>query len=319
MREARQRRGKLFIHIGYYKTGTTAIQQALESNRAVLAARGVTYPRSGREHNHLDLALSLVDEQDAPESVIAEARRIREEVDAAEGDVVLSAEGFVRVRPAVLREWCGDANAIIIVYLRDQAEAFASQYQQQVKDGLLSKTFEAFACSAIADHTKFLARWEDAFGRENLRVRAYGESDVVLDFLGLTGIDPTGLEISKTHANPSIAGALLEAKRRINAVFPGTARELLRLSWGWLIELAREQPQYRGRVAATPEFIEAIRARHRECNAVLAETYGLTFSPRPWTAPAFVESDVRAAFDELVRRSPNLAQFSAAIDVQEKT
>ncbi|WP_397544404.1 hypothetical protein [Roseovarius salis] len=40
----------LLIHIGAHKTGTTALQRAFEQNTAVLAAHGVTYPRTNWFH-----------------------------------------------------------------------------------------------------------------------------------------------------------------------------------------------------------------------------------------------------------------------------
>jgi hypothetical protein len=41
---------KLYIHIGTVKTGTTALQRFLNSNRTVLQKKGITYPQNKTDH-----------------------------------------------------------------------------------------------------------------------------------------------------------------------------------------------------------------------------------------------------------------------------
>lgn len=295
------------LHIGSYKTGSTAIQHALSANRETLACQGFCYPRPGIEQNHGDVARLLMCPKEASATVRAEAQRIRDEARAASGNVIISSEGFASVRPALLREWCGGVDVRIIVYLREQAEAIASQYQQHVKATLVSTTFETFAEPRMLDYAGLLTPWAAAFGRENLSAHAYAGGDAVAHFAGLIGVEPADWRPLPADPNPSIAGALLEAKRRLNARLQGSADEMMRLTWHALLELANAEPRYRGRVAASDALLADIRNRHRETNAALAERLGVVFPEREWIAPSFDESDVREALAELVRRRPALA------------
>ncbi|MGH6952383.1 MAG: TylF/MycF/NovP-related O-methyltransferase [Vitreimonas sp.] len=299
---------RIYVHVGNHKTGSTALQRAFGANRSRLAARGIVYP--GTADDHHAVALMLQDPHNASPANVEQAARVRAEIAQTPHDVVLSSEGFISVEPVALRAWCGDEAVTIIIYLREQAEAIASQYQQQVKADLAAMSFEAFAWAIVVDHEKLLAPWVEVFGQASVRVRPYA-GDVVTDFLDIVEVDSEGLDLSQADPNPSIAGALLELKRRINAAFPGTAHDLMMLTWQHLIDLAGENVKYRGRVAATPAFIEAIRARHRESNARVAETYGLVLPEKPWNAtPVRNEAEVKAAFQELVRRNPAASELA---------
>ncbi len=53
-------RGRLIVHIGFHRTGTSAIQEVLHSSSIKLRDQGVIYPEpSDRYPSHLDLALAL--------------------------------------------------------------------------------------------------------------------------------------------------------------------------------------------------------------------------------------------------------------------
>src|SRR3954452_18643281 len=84
----------VLVHIGPYKTGTTAIQSSLHEHRERLVAQGVTYP--GRYHRQMRpswglLGRSRVGEADVPED---EWDDLVDEVRSAPGRVVISSEDF---------------------------------------------------------------------------------------------------------------------------------------------------------------------------------------------------------------------------------
>ena len=88
----------MLVHIGPYKTGTTAIQSRLHAHRPALAEHGVTYP--GTYHRQMRpswalLGRSRVGEADVP---AGEWDAMVEEVRARPGRVVISSEDFSSAR-----------------------------------------------------------------------------------------------------------------------------------------------------------------------------------------------------------------------------
>lgn len=301
---------QVFLHIGRQKTGTTAIQKALSENRAALAELGVLYPGTRRHHHEIAFALS-----GAQNAGAAEAAQIRSEIVAAPGRVIVSSEGLQNVPPAAMRDWLGSAAVHVIVYLREQAEAFASHYQQHVKAELETTPFEQYVAPLSADYGPFLDSWANTFGRENMTVRAYDpQADALLDFLAIVDVAPAALRLSNVDPNPSIAGALLEAKRRCNGRFTGDLAELRAATYPTLLALANENPRYRGRVGAAPDVLARVRSKHAPQNMAMAQRYlarDVAFAERAWSAPTFTEDEVLAAWQTVRDRTP---MFLPAID-----
>ncbi|WP_395646273.1 hypothetical protein [Terricaulis sp.] len=262
---------RVHLHIGRSKTGTSSIQRTLRDNTAALATLGYCYPGAARNHNDIVRHLAKGD--------VNATRGVLEEISAAPGDVIVSAEGFQDLPPEKARAWLEAFDVRVIVYLREQAAALASAYQQWIKGRLETRTFEQFVESrGVIDYVGFLDAWADSFGRNALTIRLYEREelvggDAVLDFLSLLRIDPAELSIDPTDANPSIAGPLLEAKRRLNETYPGSAEELRSKTYAALQNLARANPAYRGAFVPAMDDVLQIRARCRASNLGLARNY----------------------------------------------
>lgn len=261
---------RAFVHIGRGKTGTTAIQRALAANRILLAELGFTYPGSTRNHNPIVGEL--------PDG--AGAASIAAEVRAAPGHGLISAEGLQNLPAAKVREWLLGLDVQIIVYLRDQAEVIASAYQQAVKAELETGAFEDFVIRCgVQDYRPFLRDWATVFGRENMTIRFYQKDDVVPSFLEVLGIrDHAPFLLDLPDPNPSIAGELLETKRRLNETWTGTAEDLRKETYDALRLLANKNSAWRGSVL-DEALAQRIRAAHWECNAGLASEFDLEV---PW-------------------------------------
>lgn len=295
---------RVFLHIGRAKTGSSSIQRTLRDNTKRLAALGFCYPGEKRNHNYV--VQSLADKD------LCGAEALLREVREAESDVIVSGEGFQNLRPAIVREWLGTLDVQVIVYLREQAEVLASSYQQRVKDGLVTSSFEEYAETfSTIDYVPFLDAWSEAFGRDHLTVRIYdtasfANESVVLDLLTIVGIDPGSLVIDGTDANPSIAGPLLEAKRRLNLAYRGTEQDLRAKTYQALLAAARTRPNYRGAIAADPAFIAKIRSECAVANQTLAHKYfggDTAFHLKQWPTPSpFDESQVADALIAVISR-----------------
>jgi hypothetical protein len=238
------------LHVGYSKTGTTALQRFLAERRKDLLARGVLYPDAryaglplGMEsHNEIAGGLAAVRGRRAP-AVSSFFRQLHKRASAQPGveRVVLSAEGFTG-HPNVLlyaseddfraaeidyiselRALIGGTDTRIIVYLRRQDHWLEASANQRVRyegrnAGPPFSTAEDFLArqSPRLNYLRSLECWAEHFGAENLIVRPYEPAQidggsVIRDFLGLIGL-------------PELAHAATSADRRDN---PGLSRDVL--------------------------------------------------------------------------------------------
>lgn len=140
--------GRLVIHIGPHKTGTTALQQWLTNNERALERSGWSYPPEGRGpeppyDRHDDLALNAT-EYFAGDGVRGTAMKtLRQRV--ASGNVVLSCESWSMATAASLVELTqalGAPRAEIVFVERDPLERIRSVWAERVKSGLVSSLAE---------------------------------------------------------------------------------------------------------------------------------------------------------------------------------
>lgn len=303
----------IIIHIGRNKTGTSSIQATLAAGRKALEERGFLFPRPGHNQHfladHLSRRKRRQFETEQLTTADAKAAALRQTIDETDGTVLLSSEALMHVHPRLLAEWLGpDAKVTIVAYIREQLDWLSSFYQQAVKARTTTAPIDAFAENYDPNYRWELQRLAKNFGQENLVVRIYDRErlvggDVVLDFLSILGVDPAAVPPVSDDANPSIGGALLEAKRRINELGFAEA-ELRAATYVPLRELVTAHAEYRGKPVVPPAFAEAFRARYRESNAAVAERYfggAPLFRLRDHAAVAdFGEAEVAVAVERLV-------------------
>ena len=220
------------LHIGYGKTGTTAIQRFLHHNRTALANAQTLYPDffihgawlNAYNHNFLGRALAgRVGWWDqSAEQLIAQVED--QARDAAADKVILSAETFLggiepldfddeadyrlACRTAVERtaRALGSHMVEIIVYLRRQDQWLESVLNQNIKySGLLprklAKASIAETCRIYEPRLNYAASldpWRASFGKEAVTVGVYERTqlsggDVVADFRKRAGLDKLSL------------------------------------------------------------------------------------------------------------------------------
>lgn len=203
---------KVFLHIGYYKTGSTALQHFLDINRPALRECGICYPTAGRPANDLGavgsrlpqlsvLSLGLLESVGAhmpawysvgknrEPDVYDAAQQWREvcaEIKAADTDLaILSSEEFVRFGEVdrahelvrfVQQQLC-DFDVSIVCYLRRPDNYLVSWYNQLIKIGIavqrLRLTVDRFIPTIHVDFMKALRPWVDVFGQERIIIRNY--------------------------------------------------------------------------------------------------------------------------------------------------
>lgn len=231
---------KLFLHIGFAKTGTTTIQSSLVRNAARLREQSILYPANPaasfvQNIQHLPLAMGVPGRNGAalsPEkqAVIGRAYQDLFQVLATRNPdtLVLSSEAFgalqmTHERVAWLREVFSEFDVTIVAYIRRQDDHHLSTYQEAIKTGG-SHVFEfkKYRAKKVLYFAQRLAPWRDVFGPEKVIVRPFVRTlwhggDLFLDFLNVIGAKPEGIAPVRTQ-NESLDYRALEVLRRLNQI-----------------------------------------------------------------------------------------------------
>ena len=236
----------LFIHIGFGKTGTTAIQDFFFHHRDDLAKASLIYPQTGlRGTGHHDLAeLGL---RELRPIVKSHWRTIAQQLkEKPNQSVLLSSENFCFMHPDCIREMSElfeGQRVKILFYIRPQVPLVESTYLHwQVTNldyrGEIGRFFfwhhEAF------DFEARIAPWVENFGEEAILARLYDKritgEDVradLLELLGMRGVIEVGdLEKSNTSLLPEYSNlvALIDELSPIAKSRQAIIEELLQLS-----------------------------------------------------------------------------------------
>ena len=226
-------RKQFILHIGDSKTGTSALQWFLLSNRDELARHGYSYHEHAIGNNDIssgnavELAVNLRD---------AHFEQAREAADGLwnqpGGQVILSSEHLgILSDDHVERLADYFPGARIVVYLRRQDSAVLSRYNQTVKRHDQRVPFEVWASRGLHNTNRYdllayislLSRWSRPFGKDNLIVRPYERTQfyggtIFSDFLHFVlGLELTPhFRLPQDPINRSYSNDALEFKRLAN-------------------------------------------------------------------------------------------------------
>lgn len=233
---------KIYLHIGYYKTGTTSIQHTLYERRPQLHRLGIDYPTIGTLKNkaHHNLANQLVKtnfhypQYGTLEDLQAYLSRSRYPV------TVLSAETFMNADSQHIQRFADYFKGYdvgIIIYLRRQDQLLQSLWAQRIKMGRPTPSFDDFVSGLFSsderddelahdlsslDFVQLVSAWAGVFGEEHIVVRPYERStgDVVRDFLHVIGVEDTEPFAAPKRENTTPSIKTLEVLRHIAMQIP---------------------------------------------------------------------------------------------------
>jgi hypothetical protein len=221
----------LYLHVGHYKTGTSALQLMLDDNRAALAGAGLDYLAYGCSFSkHSRFAFSILQAEGvdtllhgynnphSPEDLwsgMFDAVRA-----SAQPTCLISTEEFIRIgawpqacdRLARVARLGDDIDIRVLVYLRPPESHLQSWYNQLVKMGQPVPAYEAAVCSVMEpvhyDYALALKPWIDTFGAGAVCVRAYDDdlrrdNGLYRDFLSVFGIDFDALQLTLPGEDPN--------------------------------------------------------------------------------------------------------------------
>ncbi|MEO0390745.1 MAG: hypothetical protein AAF218_07360 [Pseudomonadota bacterium] len=222
---------QVFLHIGQYKTGTTAVQDTLYSNRAALAQQGYIYPGALlRGTAHFRLSDNFFNSPRAVEERLAQ--NLPPALSSDSDAFVFSNEGLSGYSTLLskhdelgklwrlLAHHFQGCDLTVVTYVRPQVAAIESRIIQSIKG--FSKQHEIdmgelLAPSSPVNYLDFAERLQAAFPAAKLLFRVFDRStlvggDVVDDFCAATGIDASALDRPKTEPNVSPSGAFVRYK-----------------------------------------------------------------------------------------------------------
>ena len=207
---------RLFLHPGWWKTGTSALQDHLAERYDELRRHGILYPKAGREidNAHHGLALSL-----APRSGLSTEYRSSEIIDAILNEaagvetVIISSELLPNVfklqSAKTLVECFSEINLIFCV--RPQEQLIASLFKQVVKDPDVLFDNSAFGVFDVFGQNlsqlnffETIEAWVNAAGPliNKVSVVEYSKT-VVSDILEVLSIDASPPVATGSNVSPS--------------------------------------------------------------------------------------------------------------------
>ena len=278
----------LFLHIGHFKTGTTALQAFLGDNPKFLGKHQLAYGKANQHlSKHSIYAFSLykaagvtrlMHGYDKPDTPDALWTALFDEVRASRArSVIVSSEEFMRLGQypqaaqhlrQIVQTHAQDLDIRVIAYLRPPARHLRSWYNQLVKMGVTVPDFNTAVTQVIEpihyDYALALKPWAEIFGPGALIVRPYHEASrhddsLYRDFLSIFGLElpDHGVKLPLIDPNPRMDDSVLELVRMMqNAGIPQDVLD-------WTVIRAQkfdEQQQGAGLDSPAADF-DAVRAQ----------------------------------------------------------
>jgi hypothetical protein len=285
----------IYLHIGWHKTGTTAIQRLLLRNPAELKRQlRMIYPAAGLYKAAHSLPVwglqspvrdALLKQIGCTRAPAALFRDIFEEAAAAKAEsIMLSAEEFSPIHRYSLERLarCLEGHRVVVIaYVRRQDEYIESVYNQMVKfhRSRYRQPFEPFIERQLETdrlhYDLYFRQWATVFGRENLRIRVYDrkrfrDQDVRCDFCDVIGLKQAPLEWQREDVNESLDADSVFFLSRFNRV-PLT-EEQHGVVVGALKELAAGAPARSSRLLETAERVRIV-SHYAESNREFAREF----------------------------------------------
>ena len=225
---------KLFLHIGRNKTGTSALQRFLHSNKDALDNFGINYITN----SHVKSVNSNIIFQSCIPSVykrldknekknVIKGVKIFLDQNISENKLsLISAENISNIDPIVFNDIFSDYDIKVMVYIRNELDFLASAYSQKIHTNWVDIDFENYLTDQklhLTLNESFLNKIK-SFKTNSLVVRKYAKNDleskdICKDFIihGLQmpeAIDSFNYNF-KYHSNSSITNEVIEFKRRL--------------------------------------------------------------------------------------------------------
>lgn len=237
---------ELILHVGFHKSGTTALQESFAKQRDEMQKAGVLYPSIGKKAHHR-IAWALAQKswgwkkrgaETTPYKTFARMARLINLASAPK--IILSSEFFSEFDEAQIQQLASKIKGRqikVLFTLRPLAKLLGSSYQQYLKYGLkadyvewLHSVLDEPGVSKLNPtfwkrhmHGEVVSRWVAAFGKENVTVVIADEKrpeflyESVNDYLGL---EKGFIRPEETGSNRSLSMEEVTLLLELNRRFP---------------------------------------------------------------------------------------------------
>ena len=289
--------GACLLHVGPYKTGSSAIQAALHGSRPALREHGVLYAGSTARARRPGWAVIGVTPRGRRTATIDEWLALADEVrSAADLRVCVSTEDLARVGPDIAGRVVSDLGperVHVVTVVRRLDRLLPSQWQQRAQS-FKTDTYDEYLHAVLdtdgaEDHPsrkafwashdvgRVLGTWASAAGASRVVAVVADEADRGLlprTFEQLLGL-PDGMLAAASGANPSLSYNAVELLRRLNVLADerGWPDEV----YGRVVREAAHTMKGAGRSeldAAVPPLPTWAEARVRELSSQRADALG---------------------------------------------
>lgn len=233
---------RFILHVGFHKTGTTAIQASLYAAKSELEKFDITYAARASHGAAWALTEKVWGWRDRGGRLTPNTKwkKFVKKTKAAKSTFLASSEFFTELTPEQIQKLKHDVKAEkyeIIFTIRPLAKMLASSYQQYLKYGVKAN-YEKWLHEMLDEpgaskatpsfwrrnfHGQAIQKWADEFGAENITVIVVDETkpeflyDAFTKYLGL----PDGLLVAQeTGANRSLTAEEVTMLQMLNKRFP---------------------------------------------------------------------------------------------------
>ncbi|QRM87804.1 hypothetical protein FG167_00740 [Lacinutrix sp. WUR7] len=286
----------IYIHIGFMKTGTSAIQSFLVQNSSFLKKNNLYFPEVNKKAmNYLGFSLlnevpPYVHHQLDVDRVTLYKNLKTEITKAKEDNIIISTEAYSLMStdfflgdkaPILLKELLESKKFQfkIIASIRPQMDYVISQYNQHIKThnfyslyhGGINKFYEEK--KELFNFNTVIKRWESVFGKENIILNVYEkQNDSVSTFLNSFNIDyMPQKEGGRKDVNSKMSDKGLQFMNFANKfdVIKQTAKQNY-----LLVDIIEDVLQENKKSKTLPEeLINTIKKDCEKCNMALSKRY----------------------------------------------
>ncbi len=240
---------RLYLHIGYPKTGTTSLQKFFVQNERHLQRQGILYPRTGRLYNahylfNFAMGIGAFDTTITVPTLNNLRQDLVKEITSSGCNVIIISSEYFITSPnlTIIRDFFSGFDTTVVVYLRRHDYAFESGFAQSEKTaptppwGADIDSYVLYSIMANVvpyDYLHTLLRWQDIFGVQNIIVRPFEKEqnlpDLFSDFLASLNIaeDPAFVRFHPENLSIDLETILtLRCVRELN--LPNEAKNKLK-------------------------------------------------------------------------------------------
>jgi hypothetical protein len=268
--------GAVLVHIGPYKTGTTAIQFSLELHRDALLEHGVLYPGKGHRQRRPGYALMGRTPSGLTPATAQEWDDLAKEVRATSRRVCISSEDLASAEVPAIRKLVDDLGpdrVHVLIVVRRLDRVLPSAWQERVKSWNETMSYDQWLRDVLVEDptstgaarrfwrnhgvAQLLARWTEALPPEQCILLVSDEQDRTQQmraFERLLNL-PERLLTPGRRDNTSLTLNRIEMIRRVNELFDTRdwdAEHRRNLIYRGLIKGLRRAPANEGETPIPP-------------------------------------------------------------------